>query len=120
MPSIHGWLFCTLELFNVVQQCSMTPRAQHWSCFMGGSYTWMWTHTPSGLNCVLELIQLALRQYILVNLIGNICYLRRDDIIIYARTYQLLCDNLQSVFERLCKYGLILDQRNCHFGFRYQ
>ena len=71
-----------------------------------------------GTKWCLRTYSIGSSQYILVNLIGNICYLRRDDIIIYARTYQLLCDNLQSVFERLCEYGLILDKRNCHFGFR--
>jgi hypothetical protein len=96
----------------------MTPRAQNWLRFTSGSYTWIWTHAPSGLNGVLEHIQLALPQYILVNLIGNICFLRRDDIIVYAATCQSLCDNLESVFERLYEYGLILDKRSCHFGFR--
>jgi hypothetical protein len=63
-------------------------------------------------------LHFSLARNVLKNLVGVICHVRVDDVIIYARTYQSLCDNLQTVLQRLSDYELILDERHCQFGLR--
>ena len=108
-------IFSTLDLKSGYWQIPMHENSIEKTAFICHLGLFEFLMMPFGCaNCPSK-FQRALTK-VLSGLIGKICMLYIDDIVIYGKDERSHARNLQLVFDRLRKAGLKLKPSKCHFG----
>lgn len=106
--------FTTLDLNQGYYQIELAKESRPYTAFTTADGHFQLTRMPMGLKtspaCFSRIMAIAL-----ADLIGKICYVYLDDIIVYGDTEENHLKNLEKVFERLRKVGLKLKPKKCSF-----
>ena len=106
--------FTTLDLNQGYYQIELDKESRPLTAFSTIEGHWQLCRLPMGMktspSCFSRIMSIALR-----GLIGNICYVYLDDIIVYGKTVEEHAKNLALVFERLREVGLKVKLKKCAF-----
>jgi len=108
-------VFSTLDLKSGFHQLPLHPDDQEKTAFVCHRGLFEWTRLPMGLCNASQLFQRAM-EVVLKGLIGNVCMLYIDDIVVYSKDAAEHERHLALMFERLRQYNLRLNPKKCVFG----
>jgi hypothetical protein len=108
-------IFSTIDLKSGFHQLPLHPPHAEKTAFVFHRGLFQWTRLPMGLCNATQAFQRAM-EVILKGLIGTICLLYVDDIVLYSKTPEEHCTHLQMLFDRLRQYNLRLNPKKCVFG----
>ena len=110
-------VFSTLELKSSFHQLPLHPDDQEKTAFVCHRGLFEWTRLAMGLANASQAFQRAM-EVVLKGLIGSICMLYIDDIVVYSKNEQEHVEHLKLMFDRLDRYNLRLNPAKCVFGMR--
>jgi hypothetical protein len=126
--------FGVIDLTKGYYQAPLHPNSRHLSAYITPQGLYEWNRVAMGLRGAAGYFQRAMATEVLNGLVGVICEVYLDDIIIHGVTKEEFVKNLETVLMRLqahnitvnpnkCKLGLtsveyvghLIDQTGCHF-----
>ncbi|KAL1447768.1 hypothetical protein WDU94_013913 [Cyamophila willieti] len=110
-------IFSTLDLKKGYYQVEMNTASRPYTAFTtpdGGVY--QFKKMPFGLKTAPACFQRLMTQQVLDGLIGLICLIYLDDILIFSRTWEEHVTHIALVLERLQNSGLTASIKKCQFG----
>ena len=110
-------VFSTLDLKSGFHQLPLHPDDREKTAFICHRGLFHWTRLAMGLANASAAFQRAMEK-VLKGLIGQICMLYIDDVVIYSRNEAEHVKHLNTIFERLDRYNLRLNPGKCVFGMR--
>lgn len=106
--------FSTIDLDQGYYQIPLDKQSRPYTAFSTDDGHFQLTRLPMGLK-VSPAIFSRLMRMIFGDLIGRICYVYLDDIIVYGSTKREHAKNLRLVFERLRQMQLRINFKKCQF-----
>lgn len=106
--------FTTLDLKSGFHQIEMEPSHAEKTAFSTNQGHFEFTRMPFGLKNAPATFQRAMNS-ILAGLIGSICYVYLDDIIITGYNLQNHIENLDKILKRLSDFNLKIQLDKCEF-----
>ena len=110
-------VFSTLDLKSGFHQLPLHPDDQEKTAFVCHRGLFQWTRLAMGLANASQAFQRAM-EVVLKGLIGSICMLYIDDVVIYSCNEEEHAEHLKTIFERFDRYNLRLNPAKCVFGLR--
>jgi len=121
LPKLQGQKYlATIDLLDAYGQVSLHPDSQILTAFRTDSELLMFTRLPFGLCSAVSSFQAAMVLEVLSGLVGVICEVYLDDIVVYAETEDNFIANLKTVLERLRKCELLVKASKIKIGTRVQ
>ena len=77
---------------------------------------YQFTRVPFGPKNAPSYYQQLISGVVLAGILYFICELYVDDCIVFGKDKEELLKNLETVFERFKKYGIVLKPKKCQFG----
>ena len=108
-------VFSTLDLKSGYWQMPLHKEDQAKSAFVTQSGCYQFRRLPFGLVNAPSQFQREMNR-ILSGLIGKICFVYIDDVIVYSKNPEDHPKHLEQVFQRLREHSLQLKQSKCCFG----
>lgn len=106
--------FSTIDLQSGYWQIEMNPLDKTKTAFVTGlGGLWQFKVMPFGLCNAPATFERAM-EVALEGLIGKICLVYLDDIIVFGKTFHEELENLKQVFTRLLQVGLKMSPKKCH------
>lgn len=106
--------FSTLDLKSGFHQIPMDEKSQEKTAFSTDKGHFEFTRMPFGLKNGPATFQRAMNN-VLNGLIGKICHVYLDDIIIVGENLEQHINNLDTVFKRLSQFNLKIQLDKCEF-----
>lgn len=106
--------FSTIDLDQGYYQISLDKASRPYTAFTTSDGHFQLTRMPMGLKTSPPVFSRIMRTA-LGDLVGKICYIYLDDVIIYGSTINDHERNLRQVLERLRKIGLQINFKKCKF-----
>jgi len=106
--------FTTLDLKSGFHQIEMDSNDKGKTAFSTAQGHFEFNRMPFGLKNAPAAFQRAMNS-VLTGLIGNICFVYLDDIIIIGKNLENHIENLNTVLERLSKFNLKIQLDKCEF-----
>lgn len=122
LPNVHETLaqmgkaryFTVVDMASGYWQTEMEPRDREKTAFNTPSGHYEWNRMPMGLVNSVAIRQRA-ADVILAGLLGQLCHVYLDDIIIYSKTFEDHLRDLGEVFSRVRAAGMKLKPAKCQF-----
>ena len=109
-------LFTTLDATDGFWQILMKGLSKDYTgCTVQGVY-YRWRVMPMGLKGSPLTFQRAMH-HILAELVGKICLVYIDDVIVFGKDEEEHDRNLETVLQRLTKFNVKLKPKKCKVGF---
>ena len=108
--------FSVIDLTAGYHQCPLDADAQAFSAFKTAQGIFMFTRVPFGFKQAPGYFQKIMQDLVLHGLVGKICLVYIDDIIVWGKTDEEILTNTQIVFERLRKFELKIKKSKCRLG----
>jgi hypothetical protein len=109
--------FAVMDLRQGYHQFLLTPRASALSAFSCPFGLYQWTRMPEGLRNAGAYFQAAITN-ILKGLIGTVCNVYIDDIIIYGKDASSFLANLEAVLQVLNDNNMQVKLDKCQIGLK--
>uniref|UniRef100_A0AAG5D8F6 RNA-directed DNA polymerase n=1 Tax=Anopheles atroparvus TaxID=41427 RepID=A0AAG5D8F6_ANOAO len=106
--------FTTLDLKSGFHQIEMDPKDRMKTAFSTTQGHFEFARMPFGLKNAPAAFQRAMNS-VLSGLIGNICFVYLDDIIVVGKNLKTHLDNLDTVLQRLSDFNLKIQLDKCEF-----
>lgn len=106
--------FTTLDLKSGFHQIEMDPKDRAKTAFSTTKGHFEFARMPFGLKNAPAAFQRAMNS-VLTGLIGNICFVYLDDIIVIGESLNIHLKNLNTVLERLANFNLKIQLDKCEF-----
>jgi hypothetical protein len=108
-------IFSTIDLKSGFHQLPLAPEDREKTAFVCHRGLFEWTRLPMGLCNATAAFQRAM-EVILKGLIGTICLIYVDDIVVHSKNEQEHAQHLRTILDRLRQYNLRLNPKKCVFG----
>ena len=108
-------IFSTLDLKSGFHQLPIHPDDREKTAFVCHRGLFEWTRLPMGLSNASQMFERVM-EIVLKGLIGTICLLYIDDIVVFSKSEEAHATHLQTMFDRLAQYNLTLNPSKCVFG----
>jgi hypothetical protein len=108
--------FAVMDLTSGYHQAPISLNSRKWTCFMTSRGVYEWCRLPMGLKGAPSYFQRVISQEVLQGLVGTICELYIDDIIVHASTEEQFLERLSTIFERFEKHNITLNPDKCQVG----
>ncbi len=105
----------TLDLTSGYHQLVLDPKSRWLTSFMTSRGTWQFKRVPFGLRNAPAIFQRVMME-ILDGLVGNICEIYIDDVIIFGNTEEEFVERVRMVFQRFRERGVIIKPSKCVLG----
>ena len=112
-----GRIFTTLDLHSGYYQVKMDEASRKYTAFACDYGFFEYTVMPMGLTNATGTFQ-RLMDKVLNELIGKICYVYLDDIIIFSENEQEHMKHVDQIVERLKQHNLKINLKKCTFAQR--
>lgn len=109
-----GSIWSTIDMTNAFFQTKMHPDDVHLTAVNTPLGLYEWLVMPMGLRNAPSIHQRRVTSA-LRHLIGKICHIFLDDIVIWSRSLEDHDQHLRQVFEALRNAGLYVNPKKCHF-----
>lgn len=106
--------FSTLDLASGFHQIELKEEDKPKTAFSTDSHHFEFSRMPFGLKNAPSTFSL-LMSTVLSGLIGKICFVYLDDIVIFSSTVSEHIERLKQVFDRLKQHNLLLQPDKCNF-----
>ncbi len=106
--------FTTLDLNQGYYQVPLDEDSRPYTAFTTADGHFELTRMPMGLKTSAPVFA-SIMQRALGDLVGKICYIYLDDIVIYAETLEQHAENLRIVLKRLIAEGFKVKPQKCQF-----
>lgn len=111
----HASIFATLDLKSGYLQIPIQPESQEYTSIICSRGTYMFKYVNFGISSAPSLF-VAVMNKVLKKHIGNKCLVYLDDILVFARDFDQLMDNLKTIFDCLRDVDLKMSPSKCVFG----
>lgn len=112
---LHGMKYFTcLDMSQGYHQVLVAAEDRAKLAFTVDNVHWQFRRAPFGLKTLPGFFQATVHS-MLAELVGTVCLVYLDDIMVMARTREELLERTRSVFERLRKYNFKLNAEKCNF-----
>ena len=108
-------IYSTLDLTSGYWQIPMEDSSIQKTAFCTHTGNWEFTRMPFGLKNAPALFQRTMNK-VLTGLIGKICFVYLDDIVIFSKSPEEHARHLAMIFARLQDANLKLKRKKCFFG----
>ena len=108
-------IYSTLDLTSGYWQIPMEDSSIQKTAFCTHNGNWEFTRMPFGLKNAPALFQRTMNR-VLTGLIGKICFVYLDDIVIFSKSPEEHARHLAMIFTRLQDANLKLKRKKCFFG----
>ena len=108
-------IFSTIDLTSGYHQFTMKPEDIPKTCFCTHVGNFEFLRMPFGLKNAPGQFQRVMNK-VLAGLIGRVCYVYLDDIVIFSRNPTEHAEHLQQVFSRLRDANLKIKRKKCFFA----
>ena len=108
--------FAVLDLTSGYHQMALSKSDRRLTAFMTDKGLFEFNRVPFGLKGAPSYFQHTMSQEVLTGLLGSICEVYLDDIIVFAEDEDELLKRLEIVFKRLMLKGITANPDKCHFG----
>ncbi len=108
--------FAVLDLTKGYYQAPLAVNSRKYTAFVTPSGTYEWTRVPMGLKNAPAYFQRAIQFKVLRELVGTVCEIYIDDIIIFGSTEEEYLQNLAKVLDRLKEHALLVHPGKCKFN----
>ena len=108
--------FAIIDLTSGYHQLALDPESQKYTSFVTPSGSYKWKRVPFGLKGAPSYFQALIAQTVLRGLIGHVCELYIDDILVYGSSDEEYFTNLELVLQRLKQYNLTITPDKAKFG----
>lgn len=109
-----GSIWSTIDMTNAFFQTRMHPDDAHLTAVNTPLGLYEWMVMPMGLKNSPSIHQRRVTAA-LRHLIGKICHIYLDDIVVWSKSIDKHDKHLQQVFDALRKAGLYVNPKKCHF-----
>lgn len=107
-------IFSTLDLDQGYYQIPLHKESRPYTAFSTPDGHFNLTRLPMGLK-VSPAIFSRLMRHVLGDLVGKICYVYLDDVIVYGLNEENHARNLKKIFQRFREVGLKINFKKCNF-----
>ena len=107
--------FGKMDLTSGYFQAPIAAESRPFTSFVTDTGVYQWTRVPMGIKCAGAYFQQQM-QFILDDLVENICFLYLDDIVVFGRTEAEYLQNVDAVLQRLQQRNVYLSPKKCSFG----
>jgi len=114
--SLKPRYFAVMDLTSGFFQVSIDGASSPFTAFITQSGIYEWVRIPMRITSAPSHFQRVIATEVLIGLIGIICMLYIDDIIIFGDTEEAFIENLMHVLMRLEKHGITVNPDKCSFG----
>jgi molybdopterin-biosynthesis enzyme MoeA-like protein len=90
--------------------------SRHYTSFITSKGLYQWKRLCMGLKGAPSHFQQQVQTVVLRGLVGNICEIYIDDVIIFGESEQQFADNLRTVLERFRQYNIVVNPDKCQLG----
>ena len=104
--------FCTLDLYSGYWQIKVAQKDREKTAFVTHVGLFEFNVMPFGLTNAPATFQ-RMMQEVLGELLDNMCLVYIDDVVVYAKTWDQMLKNLNTVLQRIDEYGLKLKASKC-------
>lgn len=108
--------FSVIDLTAGYHQCALEEKSQELTAFLTEKGTFKFTRVPFGLKQAPGYFQGIMQDVVLEGLLGEICAVYIDDIIIWGKTEDEIVQNTRRVFQRLREVQLRIKKSKCELG----
>jgi hypothetical protein len=108
--------FAVVDMVKGYHQVQLEEETKQFTAFLTPFGKFEWNRAPMGLKGLPSLFQCTMANEVLTGLVGDICELYIDDIIIYGNTEKEFIKNLEKVFQKLKEKGVQLSANKCILG----
>ena len=108
--------FAVLDLTSGYHQLAIHEECRKYTAFATFNGIYEWTRVPMGLKGAGSYFQMMMATEVLNGLVGEICEIYIDDIIIYADDETQLLDRLEIILQRLEEFNIKLNPTKADIG----
>ena len=105
-----------MDLRSGYHQLALSDHASEWSAFITPFLQYRFLRVPFGLANAPAWFQRAMSEIVLAGLVGIICYVFVDDIIVFGKTESEFLANMETILTRLKEFNVVLKGSKCHLG----
>ena len=104
-----------MDLTSGSFQAPIASESRPFSSVVTDTGVYQWTRVPMGIKCAGAYFQQQM-QFILDDLVENICFLYLDDIVVFGRNEAEYLHNVDAMLKRLQQRNVYLSPKKCSFG----
>ena len=108
--------FAVMDLTKGFYQCEIDQDSSIFTAFITSSGVYEWLRVPMGLTAAPSHFQRVIANEVLRGLVGYICMVYIDDVIVFGDTEESYLENLATVLARFEEYGITVNPEKCSFG----
>ena len=108
--------FAVMDLTKGFYQCEIDGESSPFTAFITATGVYEWLRVPMGITAAPSHFQRIIANEVLYGLVGMICMVYIDDVIVFGDTEESYLRNLSTVLERFEKFGIIVNPEKCSFG----
>jgi hypothetical protein len=108
--------FAVMDLTKGFYQCEIDKGSSQYTAFITSTGVYEWLRVPMGITAAPSHFQRIIANEVLRGLVGFICMVYIDDVIVFGDSEESYLANLSTVLERFEKYGIIVNSEKCSFG----
>jgi hypothetical protein len=107
--------FAVIDFTSGYHQMPLDESIRKFTAFNTEWGKYQWNRVPMGLKGATSYFQEVMEE-VLHGLVGEICEIYIDDIIVFAKTEEELLRHLDLILERIKEVGLVINPRKCAVG----
>jgi hypothetical protein len=97
-----------MDLTKGFYQCEIDRESSKFTAFITSSGVYEWLRVPMGITAAPSHFQRVIANEVLYGLVGFICMVYIDDVIVFGDSEESYLENLSKVLERFEQYGIIV------------
>jgi hypothetical protein len=110
--------FGVLDLTKGYYQAPLAEASRRYTAFQTNDGVYEWNRVPMGLAGAPSYFQREMTTKVLRGLIGSVCEVYLDDIIVYGTTQEEFLSNLAQVLKALERRGVTVNPDKCRLGLQ--
>ena len=108
--------FGIMDLTSGFFQAAISAESSAFTAFVTKNKVYQWTRVPMGITAAPSYFQRVISTQVLGGLVGHICEVYIDDIIVWGDSEESFLRNLETVLTRFKEHGITVNPEKCKLG----